>query len=464
MAKTPKPNPDLFNEASFLTSKKYRTSTPSLKPPKPPTKSMQRYNNCSISNTSFRSAINKQQSNIANNAQSHFLNFNQHKNLNSRRLYKEFTNVSKIGSGHFANVYKAQSLKDGQYYAIKKTSERYTSESDRQRKLQEVRNLLRIPKHNNIIRYYDYWEEDDYLYIQTELCQTSLNQFVESCPDNKLPENLVWDYLVDLLLAIKHLHDNDLLHLDIKPDNLLISDNGVLKMGDFGLLYDLKKQHNSTFQMEGPSLFDDYSIEKSDESEIVEEGDSKYLASETMQGKFTKAADIFSIGITIFEIATGMDLPTNGTLYHMLRHNEIEDLYLNGLSKDMIQIIKFMMEQDYTKRSTADDILKLKVVKKHVTLRTFKTKVYTRYSTIISLITWMIATFFSVIFKKVFPNKIKNEQSFSNSSDNSDSDRLDVSTNFDIFDNGYDSEESYCASKIRPKKLLDVFDQLDAEE
>lgn len=105
-------------------------------------------------------------------------------------------------------------------------------------------------------------------------------------------------------------------------------------------------------------------INRSDESiDSIDEGDSKYLASETMQGKFTKAADIFSLGITIFEVASGLDLPQRGKVYHKLRHNEIEDLYFNGLSADLIRIIKAMMEEDYIKRPTVDDLLQLDAVR-----------------------------------------------------------------------------------------------------
>lgn len=375
-------------------------------------------------------------------------------------MYQQFEIISKIGSGHFADVYKAKSLQDGHYYAIKKTSIPFTSNSDRLRKLQEVRNHQSLPPHLNCVRYYDSWEEDGFLYIQTELCKTSLNEILETREDHKLPEHIVWSYLLDLLLAVKHLHDHDLLHLDIKPDNIFISFDGIAKLGDFGLMCNCLDLNSSTTLnlstsnvpssassnstpppqptqlsstknlptsklpistarlttpplstatttiatatmtntpsiLQSSSLFDSSSspnkmtesilnddlddllnppvamdhddsgiINRSDESiDSIDEGDSKYLASETMQGKFTKAADIFSLGITIFEVASGLDLPQRGKVYHKLRHNEIEDLYFNGLSADLIRIIKAMMEEDYTKRPTVDELLQLDAVR-----------------------------------------------------------------------------------------------------
>lgn len=323
---TPKPKLDLFNDSVRLVSKKCRTSTPSLKPPKPPTK------NRSIHEGSFSYG----------------------------RMNKEFEIICKLGSGYFGDVYKAKSLLDGQLYAIKRTSIPFTSNSDRSRKLQEVHNHKSVPPHRNILRYYDSWEEDGYVYIQTELCRTSLNELLEQSEDHKLSEHSVWCYLLDLLAAVKHLHDNDLIHLDIKPDNIFISFDGTAKLGDFGLMCHCLDLNSSTSFDQIHDHDDSGIINRSDESiDSIDEGDSKYLASETMQGKFTKAADVFSLGITMFEVASGLDLPQRGEIYHKLRHNEIDDLYFNGLSANLVTIIKMMMEEDYTKRPTIDDLLRL---------------------------------------------------------------------------------------------------------
>lgn len=347
---TPKPRFDLFNESPCLISKKCRTSTPSLRPPKPPAKSAKRLRRQQDlqQNQSLDLSLTTQSTSI---------------------MYQQFEIISKIGSGYFADVYKAKSYKDGQYYAIKKTSIPFTSNSDRLRKLQEVINHQSLPSHPNCVKYYDSWEEDGFLYIQTELCKTSLNGVLESSEEHKLPEHIVWSYLLDLLLAVKHLHDHDLIHMDIKPDNIFISFDGVAKLGDFGLMcncLDLNSSTMSSFSSAFPSNDHDDSgiINRSDESiDSIDEGDSKYLASETMQGKFTRAADIFSLGITTFEVASGLNLPQRGEIYHKLRHNEIEDLYFNGLSADLIKVIKMMMEEDYVKRPNVDDLLRLDAVR-----------------------------------------------------------------------------------------------------
>lgn len=399
---TPKPKLDLFHDSPCLVAKKCRTSTPSLRPPKPPTKStnsIRRYrqyslqqheqhhplaHNCSLQQFAYKKPLFS--SRRLNNSHSHYYfdDFhNQHDDINEPqqsstptstcigrprapfdhhdgsfsfglrnnsileqeqqdesncRLNMEFEIICKIGRGNFGDVYKVKSkLEKDQHYAIKRTLMPFSSEADRRRKLQEVKNHEMLPPHENCVKYYDSWEEDGYLYIQTELCKSNLNEIIEIDDENKLPENTVWKYLIDLLLAVKHLHDHDLLHLDIKPDNIFISFDNKAKLGDFGLMCN--------------------------KLDSIEEGDSKYLASEAMKGKITKAADIFSLGITMFEAATGMDLPQRGETYHKLRHNQIDDLYFNGISDDLVKIIKSMMEADFSRRPMVDQLLQLDVVR-----------------------------------------------------------------------------------------------------
>lgn len=360
MTAPPRPKLDLFNDSPCLLSKKSRTSTPSLRPPKPPTKSSnhRRRQGGGFSNLddSFNGQLDFSFTGLGPGAPSIATSniYGGESTTNVDRMYREFEVIKKIGSGYFADVFKVRSCKDNQYYAIKKTSLPFTSNSDRLRKLQEVKNHQSLPPHPNCVKYIDSWEEDGYLFIQTELCKTNLNEILEISEEHKLPEQIVWNYLKDLLSAVKHLHDHNLLHLDIKPDNIFIAFDGVAKLGDFGLMCSCLDLNSSTI-----SFHDDSGIMHcSDESiDSIDEGDSKYLASETMQGKFTKAADIFSLGITIFEVASGLDLPQRGEIYHKLRHNEIEDLYLNGLSAELAQIIKMMMEEDYTKRPTVDELI-----------------------------------------------------------------------------------------------------------
>jgi membrane-associated tyrosine/threonine-specific cdc2-inhibitory kinase len=59
--------------------------------------------------------------------------------------------------------------------------------------------------------------------------------------NHEIHEPEIWHYLIDILMAINHLHSFDLLHVDIKPANIFVTSNGICKLGDFGLVFDLNK-------------------------------------------------------------------------------------------------------------------------------------------------------------------------------------------------------------------------------
>lgn len=153
-----------------------------------------------------------------------------------------FEVLAKIGEGSFGEVFKVRSKEDGRLYAIKKSIQLYRGESYRQERLEEVRRYEQFSGHENCITLYQAWEQGDLLYMQLELCQGSLDSFLEQ--HNQMSEARIWNILVDLLLALKALHDQNLIHLDVKLDNVMISQDNVCKLGDFGLVIDLNRVIN----------------------------------------------------------------------------------------------------------------------------------------------------------------------------------------------------------------------------
>jgi len=145
------------------------------------------------------------------------------------------------------------------------------------------------------------WEEYGYMFISTELCEHgNLNDYIDflntqrnkpkgrsstifcteessdnesernsiiklkSKPAELLPERQIWEMLADMARAVKHVHDQGFVHLDIKPSNFFVTKEGRLKLGDFGIAVNLKKVD---------SLID------SDQC-----GDSVYMAPELLKG------------------------------------------------------------------------------------------------------------------------------------------------------------------------------------
>lgn len=148
--------------------------------------------------------------------------------------------------------------------------------------------------------------------------------------------------------AVEHLHDHGLIHMDIKPENIFIGREGICKLGDFGLVIDLAK----------------------DDTKHSVEGDPRYLASEILESrKFTKAADIFSLGVTILELACDLDLPKYGPLWHKLREQGPDPSLTATLSPDLRRVIQLMMTKCPDRRLTVKQLLALPSVRKALAKR-----------------------------------------------------------------------------------------------
>lgn len=160
----------------------------------------------------------------------------------SRESYFDqcFDVLERLGEGSFGEVFKVRSKEDGRLYAIKKSKKLYRSQVSRQESIQEVKRYEQFSDHENCITLHKAWEQNDRLYMQLELCKTNLEAYVMERIDH-LKESEIWDILIDLLLAVKALHDQNLMHLDIKSENVMVSEDNVCKLGDFGLVGDLQK-------------------------------------------------------------------------------------------------------------------------------------------------------------------------------------------------------------------------------
>ncbi|KAF8447071.1 hypothetical protein BDZ91DRAFT_116401 [Kalaharituber pfeilii] len=188
-------------------------------------------------------------------------------------------------------------------YAVKKSKTPYMGVRDRDRRLEEVRILRELGKHEHVVQFVDNWEEDRYLYIQTEYCEGgSLDKLLDRHgAKGRLDEFRVWKIMIELLQGIKHIHDCNFMHLDIKPANVLITSNGTLRISDFGM---------ATRCPAPPG--------------IEREGDREYIAPEVIQtGKYDKPVDIFSLGLTVIEIAGNEALPPNGPVWQSLRSGDL---------------------------------------------------------------------------------------------------------------------------------------------
>ncbi|XP_007937738.1 membrane-associated tyrosine- and threonine-specific cdc2-inhibitory kinase [Orycteropus afer afer] len=245
-----------------------------------------------------------------------------------------FEELGRLGHGSYGEVFKVRSKEDGRLYAVKRSMSPFRGPKDRARKLAEVGGHEKVGRHPRCVRLERAWEEGGVLYLQTELCGPSLQQHCEARGAG-LPEAQVWGYLRDALLALAHLHGHGLVHLDIKPANIFLGPRGRCKLGDFGLLVELHAARAGEAQ----------------------EGDPRYMAPELLQGSFGTAADVFSLGLAILEVACNMELPHGGEGWQQLRQGYLPPEFTAGLSSELRTVLATMLEPDPTLRATAESLL-----------------------------------------------------------------------------------------------------------
>lgn len=236
------------------------------------------------------------------------------------KFQSQFTIQSVLGQGEFSEAVKvADKTQDGAVFAIKRMKRPFVGQKDRVRHLEEVdilRHLSSEGGHPNVISLVDAWEELGHLFIQTELCPLgTLSFFLEVyCGEvGNLDEPRLWKILTELSDGIHFIHGKGVLHLDLKPANIFITEIGTLKIGDFGMAtrWPLRDPEDI---LDGAGIVasDPRSAPKSStltstsapaagvrrgrrsNMRITDrEGDREYLAPEILEGKYSKAADMF---------------------------------------------------------------------------------------------------------------------------------------------------------------------------
>ena len=120
-------------------------------------------------------------------------------------------------------------------------------------------------------------------------------------------ENFYWDLVFEMMMGLLYVHECGYMHIDIKPSNYLVDQNGYLLLNDFNLAIRV----NDLF------ILDD-----------IIEGDARYISKELFHfktnTKLNSKVDVFSLGLTIFELIAKIELPYNGQLWHELRNENFK--------------------------------------------------------------------------------------------------------------------------------------------
>jgi serine/threonine protein kinase len=240
-----------------------------------------------------------------------------------------------LGKGGFGTVVKGINIETGDFCAIKQIEKELVQEDKLAGVLREAE-LLRQLDHLNIVKLQDFMEDKDYLYFVLEYVESgSLYKLLKKF--GTFPESLVALYLTQVLEGLKYLHSKNIIHRDIKGDNILITKSGVAKLADFGT-----------------ARLDD--TEKS----FTVVGTPYWMAPEIIEmSNCGTSSDIWSIGCTIIELLTGtppyFDLGTMSALFNIVQdpHPPLPE----GISEELKDFLMKCFLKDTAVRPSAEQLL-----------------------------------------------------------------------------------------------------------
>lgn len=150
-------------------------------------------------------------------------------------ISEEYQKIEKIGEGTYGVVYKARHRKSNTIVALKKIRLENEDEGVPSTAMREI-SLLKELKHRNVVHLQDVHLTENRLYLVFEFLSMDLKRYLDSLPEEEyIDKMLLKSYLYQILDALLFCHKRRVIHRDLKPQNLLIDSNGIIKLADFGL-------------------------------------------------------------------------------------------------------------------------------------------------------------------------------------------------------------------------------------
>ena len=264
--------------------------------------------------------------------------------LEGKLLGNRYEIIEKVGNGGMATVYKAEDKILKRDVAVKVLKDEFTTDEEFIKRFEiEAQSAARLT-HPNIVSIYDVGSEDNLYYIVMELIRGKTLKEIIVEERGPLPWKWSVNVAIQIASALEMAHKNNIIHRDIKPHNIIITEDGIAKVTDFGIA---KAVSNSTITAFGTTI-----------------GSVHYFSPEHARGGFTDAkSDLYSLGVVMYEMITGRvpfdaDTPVSVALKHMQEEPE-EPIELNpNLPSAVNKIIMKALKKDTTLRyQTATDML-----------------------------------------------------------------------------------------------------------
>ena len=285
-------------------------------------------------------------------------------------LVDDLTLIKPLGKGAFGEVFLTSKQGTTQKFATKQIDKKYAANPKAKKYLDNEIMILKDIDHENIVKLYDVKETSQYFYLVTEYCNGGgLSDCLEKYQEEHnaaFPEELVQYLMKQIVSALRYLHRKRILHRDIKLDNILVNYESEedrvnknlmkakVKMIDFGFARYLKKEELAYSTLGSPINMDPGILRKLNKLEHSKEYG------------YDEKADIWSLGTACYEMLIGNCTFDAESMKELVTKVERGNYFLpSTLSKEAVSFLNGMLQYDFKKRFTAEQLYRHKFLNKN---------------------------------------------------------------------------------------------------
>jgi serine/threonine protein kinase len=262
---------------------------------------------------------------------------------------EELREIKLLGSGAFGKCYLCIDPKDKSKVVVKQIDISTMDLKEKEEAYHEAK-IMSAFNHPNIIKFRDvHTTTNGKLNIVMDYADGGdLSEKIKGQKGAFFSEGVILDIFVQLCLAMKHVHDRKILHRDIKAQNIFLMQNGIVKLGDFGIARVLTNTMDKAKTAVGTPY---------------------YLSPEIVDNKpYNFKSDVWSLGVLLYELCT-LKPPFDGSSFHFLALKIVRGAYPplpTHYTRDLKSLVSLMLSVDPNKRPTIASILKLNFINKRI--------------------------------------------------------------------------------------------------
>lgn len=263
--------------------------------------------------------------------------------------YELYKRLKLLGEGAFGKAYLVECLADKQLCVIKQVDLSKLSQAEKDETLKEAK-ILGALQHPNIVKFREvYKTKKGKLCIVMDYADGGdLSSKIKAARSQQFPEPVILDWFTQICLAMKHVHDRKIIHRDLKGQNIFLTKNNNIKLGDFGIARVLSNTKEKAKTMVGTPY---------------------YLSPEIIENKpYSFKSDIWSLGVVLYELCALKPPFTADSLNFLAlkivrgQYNPVPPQY----SRELKNLIGSMLMLDPTKRPSINQILSMFLILSHL--------------------------------------------------------------------------------------------------